>query len=52
MTSGQNSDGGNLEHLIPYDDLTPDPIDLPPRQDARGYVRPPLNDQTFVPEKY
>ena len=38
--------------MIPYKDLTPDPIKLPPRQDLSGYVRPPMDDQTFVPEKY
>ena len=37
---------------IPYEDLTPEPIELPPRQDNEGYVRPPLSDQTFVPEAY
>ncbi len=42
----------HLLSLIPYEDLTPDPIELPPRQDAKGYVRPPLTDQTFVPEDY
>ena len=42
----------HLLSMIPYKDLTPDPIELPPRQDAKGYVRPPLTDQTFVPEKY
>jgi len=44
-----------ITHLlsqIPYEDLTPDPIKLPPRQDAHGYVRPPISDQTFVPEEY
>ena len=38
--------------LIPYEDLTPEPIVLPPRQSDRGYVRPPKSDQTFVPEVY
>ncbi len=38
--------------VIPYQDLTPEPIELPPRQDNEGYVRPPLSDQTFVPEAY
>jgi polyphosphate kinase 2 len=38
--------------LIPYEDLTPEPIVLPPRQPDRGYVRPPITDQTFVPEVY
>ena len=42
----------HLLSMIPYKDLTPAPIDLPPRQDAQGYVRPPLDDQTFVPEDY
>jgi len=27
-------------------------IELPARQKDKGYVRPPLGDQTFVPEKY
>jgi polyphosphate kinase 2 len=38
--------------LIPYEDLTPEPMTLPPRQSDRGYVRPPMTDQTFVPEVY
>jgi polyphosphate kinase 2 len=38
--------------LVPYEDLTPEPIVLPPRQSDRGYVRPPKSDQTFVPEVY
>jgi polyphosphate kinase 2 len=42
----------HLLSLIPYQDLTPEPIRLPPRQKDKGYVRPPLGDQTFVPEKY
>ena len=42
----------HLLSLIPYEDLTPDPIELPPRQDAIGYVRPPITDQTFVPNLY
>lgn len=36
--------------LIPYKDLTPKQIKLPPRQKSKGYVRPPMTDQTFVPE--
>jgi polyphosphate kinase len=42
----------HLLSLIPYSDMTPEAIELPPRQDAQGYVRPPLTDQTFVPEVY
>jgi polyphosphate kinase 2 len=35
--------------MIPYEDLTPSAIELPDRKKARGYVRPPLSEQTFVP---
>ena len=38
--------------MIPYEDLTPEPIELPHRLDNAGYVRPPITDQTFVPELY
>jgi polyphosphate kinase 2 len=44
-----------ISHLlsqIPYQDLTPDPIVLPPRQTNIGYVRPPMETQNFVPEVY
>ena len=42
----------HLLSLIPYEDLTPEPIVLPPRQRDSGYIRPPITDQTFVPEVY
>jgi len=42
----------HLLSMIPYDDLTPEPIKLPPRHDDIAYVRPPISDQTFVPEIY
>jgi len=42
----------HLLSMIPYEDLTPEPIELPPRQNTKGYVRPPITEQTFVPEKY
>ncbi len=38
--------------LIPYQDLTPEQMELPPRQPDGGYIRPPISDQTFVPEIY
>ena len=44
-----------IAHLlskIPYEDLTPKEIVLPKRKDSLGYVRPPMSDQTFVPEIY
>src|SRR6266496_5866579 len=42
----------HLLSMIPFKDLTPEPIVLPPRQAEAGYVRPPITDQTFVPEIY
>ena len=42
----------HLLSMIPYEDLTPAPIKLPPRQADQGYVRPPMSDQTFVPAIY
>ncbi|HTS64404.1 MAG TPA: polyphosphate kinase 2 [Candidatus Acidoferrales bacterium] len=41
----------HLLSMIPYKDLTPEPIKLPAR-DRSAYVRPPITDQTFVPEQY
>jgi polyphosphate kinase len=40
----------HLLGLIPYKDLTPKPFKLPFRKDAKGYIRPPISDQTFVPD--
>lgn len=37
---------------VPYVDMTPEPPELPPRQPAGDYVRPPLNEQFFVPPIY
>jgi len=44
-----------IKHLldsIPYEDLTPEPITLEPRSIGGGYVRPPISDQSFVPEHF
>jgi len=44
-----------ISHLlstIPYEEVEVPPIELPPREDAFAYVRPPLADQTFVPATY
>ena len=35
-----------------YEDLTPEKIELPKRNDSVQYVRPPMTDQTFVPDIY
>ena len=42
----------HLLSMIPYEDLTPQPMELPPRQEDKGYVRPPMTDQTFVPDVF
>lgn len=42
----------HLLSLIPYKDLTPKPLKLPPLKHDVAYVRPPVSEQTFVPEKY
>jgi polyphosphate kinase 2 len=42
----------HLLTMIPYQDATPEPIELPPRTEDKGYIRPPIQEQTFVPEKY
>ena len=36
--------------LIPYEDLTPKEIKLPKRKKSTGYIRPPEDEQTFVPD--
>jgi polyphosphate kinase 2 len=44
-----------ISHLlskIPYNDLTPQKVELPARQENPGYVRPPYEKQNFVPEIY
>ena len=42
----------HLLSMIPYKDLTSDPISLPPRQPEMDYVRPPMSMQTFVPDVF
>jgi len=42
----------HLLSMVPYEDLTPEPIVLPARQTDTGYVRPPMADQTFIPEPF
>jgi polyphosphate kinase 2 len=42
----------HLLNTIPYKEIQPKIMDLPPRQEQKGYVRPPMNEQTFVPDTY
>ncbi len=41
----------HLLTMIPYEEIKHKKIDLPPVS-MEGYVRPPLTDQTFIPEVY
>jgi len=45
-----------IHHLltrIAYEDVLPKPFKLPPRKKSTtGYVRPPIDSQTYVPEVY
>lgn len=42
----------HLLSLIPYEDLTPDPVKLPKRERETGYLRPPKSSQRYVPDLY
>lgn len=42
----------HLLGLIPRDEIPPPEIDLKPRPEQSGYVRPPMHEQTFVPDVY
>ena len=44
-----------IRHLlskVPYEDMTPEAFELPPRKGGGDYRRPPLNEQFFVPNAY
>jgi polyphosphate kinase 2 (PPK2 family) len=41
----------HLLSMIPYHDLTPEPLKLPPLGKSK-YVRPPIHEQSFIPEVY
>jgi polyphosphate kinase 2 len=41
----------HLLSMIPYSDLTPEPLALPPLKKS-NYVRPPIHEQNFIPEVY
>ncbi len=42
----------HLLSMIPYREIKHDKISLPPRQGDLAYIRPPLSEQTFVPNRY
>jgi polyphosphate kinase 2 len=44
-----------IRHLlskVPYEDMTPAAIELAPRKGSGDYLRPPINEQFFVPNHY
>ncbi len=44
-----------LRHIlskVPWEDMTPPAIELPPRPEHNAYRRPPINEQYFVPNCY
>jgi polyphosphate kinase 2 len=41
----------HLLSMIPYRDLTPEPLALPPIVKSK-YVRPPIQEQNFIPQVY
>jgi len=42
----------HLLGMIPYEDVLPQGMELPPRPPDKGYVRPPIESQTYIPEVY
>src|SRR5665647_3661640 len=42
----------HLLSLIPYENVPSEPIVLLPRKEHPAYIRPPISDQTFVPNRY
>ena len=42
----------HLLSLFDYEDLSPEPFELPPRKVDNSYIRPPMQDQNIVPQIY
>jgi len=42
----------HLLSMIPYKEVKPELVELPERIEQKGYVRPPMDEQTFVPNSY
>lgn len=42
----------HLLSMIHYKELQFEPIELLPRKESKGYVRPPLEEMTYIPEIY
>jgi polyphosphate kinase 2 len=42
----------HIVQRIPYEDVLPPRLKLPPRAEQGSYIRPPMDTQTFVPERF
>ncbi|MDF1548190.1 MAG: polyphosphate kinase 2 [Bacteroidales bacterium] len=42
----------HLLSMIPYQEVEPELRELPEKIEQKGYVRPPMDEQTFVPDAY
>jgi polyphosphate kinase 2 len=42
----------HLVSTVPYDDILPPRMKLSPRAHHGGYIRPPMDTQTFVPHRF
>ena len=42
----------HLLSMIPYEDLSPEPVEIPKEKGRDEYVRPPFEGQNFIPEVY
>ncbi len=42
----------HLLSLIQYEELPAESVELSPRKEYPAYMRPPITDQTFVPDRY
>ena len=42
----------HLLSMVPYEDVLPKELELTPRPPDKGYARPPIESQTFIPELY
>ncbi|MCP4357456.1 MAG: polyphosphate kinase 2 [Chloroflexi bacterium] len=38
--------------MVPHEDIAPDLMELQPRPSDSGYIRPPFDEQTFVPDNF
>jgi polyphosphate kinase len=42
----------HILYMVPYENVLPPLLELPPRAEQGGYIRPPMDAQTFVPERF